>query len=444
MSNSNYVIDKKRNPFFTIIKIIVIVIILVLMVGLNNSVDTNNLCFANIIGLDKSQTIPSNLEVTFQLITPKLKDGNSVSTENTLVKVIDENSLDLAVSDLQDYINSSIDFSNTNAIIISEDLAKEGVQRYISNISSNLKYNNNMYILICEGKAKDFIKCLDKNDNINSVSYFDILKNAQKNSASIKFINITEFSNLLFTSNSVPTAPICKVISENRDKNQQKEQESDEKNKENESSSKDDSNSSNSNKSNSSNKDESKIDIEVGGMAIFKDEKMIGKLSSDETAYYLMLTDYLDSYDTSLELNELSDKSQNNQSSFKNVEISQTGKAKIKVDTKNDKPRIDITIPLNIIILDTPAGEYNYLDSNYISEIKKEVTEILDKRMKDYINKTQNEFDADINEFYKYCRKNFFTVKEYESYNFEEKYKDAKVNVKLNISFNDSGLNIEK
>ena len=49
-----------------------------------------------------------------------------------------------------------------------------------------------------------------------------------------------------------------------------------------------------------------------------------------------------------------------------------------------------------------------------------------------------------INEFYKYCRKNFFTVKEYESYNFEKKYKDAKVNVKLNISFNDSGLNIEK
>ena len=43
MSNSNYVIDKKRNPFFTIIKIIVIVIILVLMVGLNNSVDTKNL-----------------------------------------------------------------------------------------------------------------------------------------------------------------------------------------------------------------------------------------------------------------------------------------------------------------------------------------------------------------------------------------------------------------
>lgn len=112
--------------------------------------------------LISQQTIPSNLEVTFQLITPKLKDGNSVSTENTLVKVIDENSLDLAVSDLQDYINSSIDFSNTNAIIISEDLAKEGVQRYISNISSNLKYNNNMYILICEGKAKDFIKCLDK------------------------------------------------------------------------------------------------------------------------------------------------------------------------------------------------------------------------------------------------------------------------------------------
>ena len=81
-------------------------------------------------------------------------------------------------------------------------------------------------------------------------------------------------------------------------------------------------------------------------MAIFKDEKMIGKLSSDETAYYLMLTDYLDSYDTSLELNELSDKSQNNQSSSKNVEISQTGKAKTKYYENKIINLIDAIWPL--------------------------------------------------------------------------------------------------
>ena len=149
MSKKNYVINKKRNPFFMIIKLGAILTIITLMIGLNNSIDTNNLCFANIIGIDKSDTIPSNLKITFQLITPKMESSNSVSTDKSILTTIDENSINLAVSTLQDYINSSIDFSNTNAIIISEDVAREGVQRYISNISSNLKFNSSMYILVC-------------------------------------------------------------------------------------------------------------------------------------------------------------------------------------------------------------------------------------------------------------------------------------------------------
>lgn len=432
MSKKNYVINKKRNPFFMIIKLGAILTIITLMIGLNNSIDTNNLCFANIIGIDKSDTIPSNLKITFQLITPKMESSNSVSTDKSILTTIDENSINLAVSTLQDYINSSIDFSNTNAIIISEDVAREGVQRYISNISSNLKFNSSMYILVCEGKASDFIKKLDENKSINSTSYFDILKNTERNSSSVKFINITEFSNLLFTSNASPIAPLCKVIS-----NEEKEENNPEENK---------SNNENSSKNQDTNspKIDSVIDIQVGGMAIFKDEKMIGKLSYDETAYCLMLTDGVNTYNTSLDENILSDNANNNQSSSTNVSVTQTSKAKIKVDTKNDKPRIDITVPLNIIVLDTPAGEYDYLDSNYISSIKKKVREVLDKRMQNYIDKIQKEYNADINELYKYSRKNFLSVKEYDEYNFKEKFKDAKINVNLDISFNDSGLNIEK
>ena len=450
MSKNDYVIEKKKNPFFTIVKIGVIITILISMIGLENSVNTNNLCFANIIGLDKSENNPSNLIVTFQIITPKMESSNSVSTDKTLVTSIDENSIDLAVSTLQDYISSNIEFSNSNAIIISEDLAKDGVQRYISTISSNLDFNNNMYILICEGKAQDFIETLDKNDSINPTSYFDILKISEEKSSSVKFVNLTEFSNLLFTSNATPYAPICKINTDNKEtsnENQDNEDNKDENEQKSEdSASKKDSNTVDNTSSNDQNliKQKSDINIEIGGTAIFKDEKLVGKLSSDETAFHIMLTSILKSYTTTLDVSESEDNAINNQTSSSNVNITQTGKAKIKVDTNGSRPRIDVKIPLNIVVLDTPAGEYDYLNSNYISSVKKKVTEVLDKKMENYINKIQKEYNTDLAEFYKYSRKNFLTAKEYNEYNFKEKFKDAKIDVKFDITFNDAGLNLEK
>lgn len=450
MSKNDYVIEKKKNPFFTIVKIAIIITILISMIGLENSVNTNNLCFANIIGLDKSENNPSNLLVTFQIITPKMKSSNSVSTDKTIVTSIDENSIDLAVSTLQDYISSNIEFSNSNAIIISEELAKDGVQRYISTISSNLEFNNNMYILICEGKAQDFIETLDKNNSINPTSYFDILKNAEKKSSSVKFVNLTEFSNLLFTSNATPYAPICKINTENKENSNENQDNKDNKDeneqKSENSASKKNSNTVDNTSSNDQNliKQKSDINIEIGGTAIFKDEKLVGKLSSDETAFHIMLTSILKSYTTTLDVSESEDNAINNQTSSSNVNITQTGKAKIKVDTNGNRPRIDVKIPLNIVVLDTPAGEYDYLNSNYISSVKKKVTEVLDKKMENYINKIQKEYNTDLAEFYKYSRKNFLTAKEYNEYNFKEKFKDAKIDVKFDITFNDAGLNLEK
>lgn len=450
MSKNDYVIEKKKNPFFTIVKIAVIITILISMIGLENSVNTNNLCFANIIGLDKSENNPSNLLITFQIITPKLESSNSVSTDKTIVTSIDENSIDIAVSTLQDYISSNIEFSNSNAIIISEDLAKDGVQRYISTISSNLEFNNNMYILICEGKAQDFIETLDRNDSINPTSYFDILKISEEKSSSVKFVNLTEFSNLLFTSNATPYAPICKINTENKktsNENQDNEDNKDENEQKSENSaSKKNSNTVDNTSSNNQDliKQKSDINIEIGGTAIFKDEKLVGKLSSDETAFHIMLTSILKSYTTTLDVNESEDNAINNQTSSSNVNITQTGKAKIKVDTNGNRPRIDIKIPLNIVVLDTPAGEYDYLNSNYVSSVKKKVTEVLDKKMENYINKIQKEYNTDLAEFYKYSRKKFLTAKEYNEYNFKEKFKDAKIDVKFDITFNDAGLNLEK
>lgn len=432
----DFVLKQKKNPFFTLIKIIVLIIITYIMIGLKDSTQTNNICFSNIIGLDKSNENIENIAVTFQIINPKISSSNSTSSENSYVISTEAKSIDLAISKAQSFISSNIDFSHTNAIIISDELAKEGIERYIRNISSNLKYDNNMYILICNGSTKDFINYLNKSKNIDSLAYFNILKTSQNISGYVEMINLTEFSDKLFTSFAIPIAPICKINSSEKNDNSHNITEI--------------SNiSSSSNEIDSDNsKDEKNPDnnIEIGGMAIFKNERLIGNLTNDETALHIMLTSKLESYKTSILDEDQDNQSQDyiNQKTKSNIELTQTGHAKIKVDTKSDNPKIDITIPINITILDTPIGEYDYLDEDYLSNIKKALIKTLEKKMNTYLYKVQNELGVDVDEFYKYARINFITSEKYRNYNFEEKLKNAKFNVKFNVSFKDPGLNLEK
>ena len=446
MSKSDYVVNKKKKPFFSLIKIILAIVVLAIMIGLENSVEINNLSFGNIIGLDKSPNENDNLLVTFQFINPKMESSNSISTENTFVTSVEAKSIDLAVSSLAQYLSSNLSFSTANAIIISEDLAKDGVQRYISTISSSIKYNSNMYVLVCEGKAQDFIETLDKNKDIKPLSCFKILEISEKNNGGTDVINLTEFNDMLHTNNAVAHAPICKLNTDNKD---EKESNSSDKEKNEDSESSEKSSSSEEEKvDNTTNtqddviKQKSNIKLELGGTAIFKDDKLIGKISTDETAYHVMLASILESYNTTIDLN--SDTKTNNQSTSIDINILQTKKAKINVDTNGIRPRIDIQIPLNVIVLSTPAGEYNYSNIEYINNLKERIKDTLDKKMKDYIYKLQNEYDSDLDALYKYSRKNFLTLKKYNEYNFKEKFKDAKINVKFDISFKDSGLNLQK
>ena len=54
MSKSDYVVNKKKKPFFSLIKIILTIVVLAIKIDLENSVEINNLSFGNIICLDKS------------------------------------------------------------------------------------------------------------------------------------------------------------------------------------------------------------------------------------------------------------------------------------------------------------------------------------------------------------------------------------------------------
>ena len=445
MTNKDYVIQERKNPFFTIIKIIVSIIALVIMIGLKNSVKVNNLAFANIIGLDKSPNDPNNIVVTFQFVTPKMKSGNSVSTDKTIVTSVEEKSINLAISSLQDYMNSNLSFSNANAIIISENLAKEGVHRYISEISSNLKFNTNMYILICENSSQKFIETLDKNNDLNPTSGFNILKNSEEYTGSIDVINITEFEDFLYTKNASPRAPICKINSEeSKDENKKDDmnKESNESSQNNKSSDTSDIVDNISNNTGGVIKQKSDIKVEVGGTAVFDDDKLVGKLSCDETAMHIMLTSTLESYDISLEKKDT--KINNNQNSPTNINLSQTKKAKIKVTTNNFNARADIEIPLNMIILSNPVGVYNYTNKDYMENLKYQTEEILNTQMDNYLKKIQKEYNTDIDDFYSYTKKNFLTYNEYLDYNFKQKFKDMKINVKFKITYTDSGLNLKK
>ena len=210
-----------------------------------------------------------------------------------------------------------------------------------------------------EDKTKISILANKKHREVKK-DLFKILEISEKNNGGTDVINLTEFNDMLHTNNAVAHAPICKLNTDNKD---EKESNSSDKEKNEDSESSEKSSSSEEEKvDNTTNtqddviKQKSNIKLELGGTAIFKDDKLIGKISTDETAYHVMLASILESYNTTIDLN--SDNKTNNQSTAIDINILQTKKAKINVDTNGIRPRIDIQIPLNVIVLSTPAGEY--------------------------------------------------------------------------------------
>jgi len=164
------------------------------------------------------------------------------------------------------------------------------------------------------------------------------------------------------------------------------------------------------------------------GIAVFKDDKLCGELTAVESICHLLITNKVDSCIVSIN-NPVSEKEE------KKMELQLFPKknTKVNVSFENDTLHISIEIKLNADIM-TLDKDVNYETEEVISKISNATKNYLTDEFNDYLNKVTREYNVDIDQFSIKATPHFLTMSDWENFNWDEKFKNAKFDVNIDVN----------
>ena len=168
------------------------------------------------------------------------------------------------------------------------------------------------------------------------------------------------------------------------------------------------------------------------GLAVFKDDVLVGELNSIETLCFSIIRNNVDGFLISIP-------DPNSEEGIIDIYLTPTSNTTIKVKLLNGSPYIKLNYRFSGRI-QSASENTNYLDDSLLNEISSACNNYLESILSDYLYKTAKTFKSDINGFGQEAKKNFLTLEDFEDYNWEEKYKDSFFDVNVSASVKSSLL----
>lgn len=167
--------------------------------------------------------------------------------------------------------------------------------------------------------------------------------------------------------------------------------------------------------------------VENLGVAVFKEDKLVGELSAIETIAFLNIRNKVDRF-----LISIPDPLDKN--NYLDIYITPKNSTDIKVNTSTNSPFIKINFDFTAQVYSMTENS-KYLDPNVLDIISNSCNSYLKSVFLDYLYKSSKDFKSDINGIGVFATKNFLTNTDFENYNWEETYKNAffEVNVETSV-----------
>lgn len=391
--------------------------------------DINDLAYVIAIGFDVGND--DKLKLTFQISIPSGNSsgssggGGSSSSEkgvsDTLNQTVECNSFNSGLNTANNIISKRLNLSHCKFIIFSEELASLGILDYIYTLENNIELRSNCNILVSTSTAEEFINSSTPILEHSTSKYYEIITTSSKYSG--------------YTSNATLNTVYTSIVDDFSETstmlgNVQKEEGSEDESSSGEGGSSDGESSSGGNSSSSgqtSSKDGMESDIIIGGMAVFKKDKLVGTLSKEETVPYLIVTDKLKECVVSIP----SPFSEGNYIDLHIYDFSKT-KNSVKLDSSGPQITTDVTLKSTILSNDL---DFDSSSKEDIEKIISAASDYFKEQIMNYYEKTAREFKSDITGLGKHAVYKFPTIDDWEEYNWSEKFETATfdVNVKVNI-----------
>ncbi|WP_066287676.1 Ger(x)C family spore germination protein [Bacillus sp. FJAT-29937] len=167
------------------------------------------------------------------------------------------------------------------------------------------------------------------------------------------------------------------------------------------------------------------------GSAVFKEGRMIGKLTGEETRMTYLLNNIKHANDMLASFPDPFNKNYN-----MGLRISRQAEADIQMNLVKGNSTIRITVPLVVDVLSDQSMVNYAKQKDKREELKRQIEERLEKRLNDFVKKTQEEFKGEPFGWSLYARKQFSTLPDYQKFDWMKSYPtmDAKVTVKVKIN----------
>lgn len=390
-----------------------------ILTGCNGARETDEVAWVTTVGIDKASD--GEMLLTFRVAIPQSLasagsgENGGKAQQTSALYTIKAVSLGEGRNLLNVVLSRAVNFTHVTAIVIGEELGKQGLQGLVAQLMRYREFRGSIFIFLARGSAKELMEVNKPKLEILTARWVENIVNTYDESSYYLPTTLNELYIKLKASTGSPYIVTYGVNPMNL-------------------------------------ADQGDIPglnsraksylpgniprtggnaVDFAGMAVFKEDKLAGYLTTQETISLSILFDkftrgYLVAADPLTPECLIS------------VALHNSSKPSIVVDIDGDHPVIHIDAFLAGEITAVPSG-IRYEAEEYTVTLEKEVSTIVRQQMLDMLLRTQS-WGADVVDFGYYIRPKFSTLEQLNQYHWDRRFRQAKFDVQITTKLRRTGL----
>ena len=397
-------------------KIFVVILIIMFLLAFSKSysaLNISNLAVVVAMGIDVSDN--NNLKISFQFTKASSASESGSYEQSPIIYTVECSSISSGINLLNSNIGKEVNLSHCKIVAFSEEFATKGISKEIYTLINDTQVRPSTNIIITKCPAKYYLENSKPLFENLVTKYYETFANSSQYTAYTTTATIGDFFNSLLCNSCEPYATLGGITNNNTNNSTTINPEKD-----------------STIKSNSTTITTDSTTAENIGVAVFKGDTLVGELSAIETLCMLIIKNEASGFLVSVP-------NPNKTDSYVDLYLSILRSPEIDVKIINGTPYIKLHCQLSGRIY-SMEEDSEYLSSEVLNQISSSCNSYLESVMNDYLYKTSKALNSDINGFGNIAKRIFLTTDEFNSYNWEETYKNSFFNVTIDSKIRSSSL----
>jgi len=365
------------------IKRIILLLIIISLTGCYDSKELNNIAILTATEINK---VDDNYIINAEVVNPQAPDKQATKASPFIIYTGTGKTIQEAYRQIKLSSSRYLYPEHLQVLIINENLAKQDISEVLDFYLRDPSIRTEFYILI--GRDKDILSLTTPIEEISSSSINETIKTNNRFQGVTNLTTLNELTIMSLNPNNEIILPSIKL------KNKKKESDTEE------------------------NINNTKTDImyELSGLAIFKDNKLLGYLDNNQSISYNILKNQVKSSILTYQCEK---------DNYLSAEIIDS---KSKITIKNNQ--ININVEANTTINESNCN-LKLNENKNISSLEKDLAIYLKNNLENDINYIRDNYNSDVfgflDEIYKHNYKEYLKIK-------DNWYKDTYKNYPINIT----------